>query len=201
MSTKTIYTITKALDVQPESGWIRNCKEILPDAWLALVHCDHLVKFALLDDSVFEDFAYIRDVHIFSQTGEIYLWRDEDVFNGRLRIDHEIAQKETAQIEVYDETHLMWGTKPGETLGHAVPEGCSILVEENRGMAIEIPIPELTEQHMPLSYTIRNYYTFDDVELGADLGLGLIRFDDARLVSLQDNKKNYLRRESCPGEN
>ena len=71
---------------------------------------------------------------------------------------------------------MIWGTKLEE-------DGNEYFMTEDRGMRIALPKPlvskSLTEKDLPLKYKVRNYFTFNE--------LGIIHFEDARLVSIQTN--------------
>jgi CRISPR-associated protein (TIGR03984 family) len=109
----------------------------------------------------------LKELRMFSKNGELYIWKYEDKFNYRLRIDEE---KEGDQY-IYDEEHFMWCDKPGKDDDYTV-------YETNRGMRLKLPFPIKDESKLPLKYLVRNYLTYDEN--------GLIHFYDARLMTFLD---------------
>ncbi len=119
----------------------------------------------VLGDSQFSLDCLI-DIRMFSERGELHLWKSGESFKWRLRIDEEIE----GDINVYEETHFMWGTSVNK----------NELKEEHRGMKIRFPC-DLKQELLPLKYDVRNYFTFDDD--------GMIYFYDARIVKIiYDNR-------------
>lgn len=103
--------------------------------------------------------SMIKELRAFSSVGELYIWSQGEELKYRLRIDGNDGEK----LHSYEEEHYMWGTHVQRTF----------VIEENRGMKYTMPFPA-AHLKMPLKYTVKNYYTFDE--------LGLIQFQDARLV-------------------
>ena len=68
---------------------------------------------------------YITEIRMFSEYGEIHLWKYGDAFKWRLRIDEEVE----GDTNIYEEEHFIWGTKVNY----------DELVEEHRGMKIRFP--------------------------------------------------------------
>ncbi|KKN48319.1 hypothetical protein LCGC14_0654110 [marine sediment metagenome] len=117
----------------------------------------------VLGDDQFE-LKYITEIRMFSESGELHLWKYGDDFKWRLRIDEE----EEGEVHIYEEKHVIWGTKVNN-------ENPDELVEEHRGMRIQFP-QEIINETLPLKYEVRNYFNFDDD--------GMIKFYDARLVRI-----------------
>ena len=103
----------------------------------------------------------VKEIRVFSDTGELYIWNQGRSLKCRLRIDG----KGKDEYYIYHENHYLWGNKK---------TGATIF-EENRGMELKTPF-KVAELKSPLQYQVKNYYKFD-----AD---GLIQFEDARLVKL-----------------
>ena len=107
---------------------------------------------------------YVTEIRMFSVSGELHLWKYGDVFKWRLRIDDEVK----GDINVYEETHIIWGTKVSI-------ENKNELIEEHRGMKIRFP-RDINNEPLPIQYKVRNYFNFDED--------GMIKFYDARLVQI-----------------
>lgn len=111
----------------------------------------------------------IKEIRAFSKAGELYIWNQGGELKSRLRIDGSGDKK----LDIYRETHAMWGNKKtGNTI-----------YEEKRGMELKIPF-HVDESKLPLQYSVKNYYKFD--------GDGLIQFQDARFVEFLDSNGNAL---------
>jgi CRISPR-associated protein (TIGR03984 family) len=111
----------------------------------------------------------IVELRAFSTEAELHLWTYNRQKLWRLRIDG------VGDIcNVYDETHILWGTKV---------EHESDLIEEFRGMRFTLPV-KITNAALPLKYRVRNYFTFDED--------GLIQFIDGRLIGLINNKGDII---------
>ena len=109
---------------------------------------------------------YLKELRMFSETGELYIWNQKGKFNYRLRIDED----ESGIDHIYEESHYMWGNEPDENNKNTA-------LEPNRGMRLKFPF-SLQNKKLPLKYLVRNYFDYDDN--------GQIRFYDARLVKFLD---------------
>lgn len=117
------------------------------------------------------DPEYVRELRMFSKTGEFYTWKQEEKFKYRLRIDENETNDEP---NIYEETPFMWGQ-------HIKKENnICIAYEKSRGMEIRLPF-EVREEQLPLRYLVRNYFKYDDQ--------GQIYFFDARLVKFLNQKR------------
>jgi len=113
----------------------------------------------------------LKELRLFSEQGELYLWKQRQTFHYRLRVDDAAGEKS----HVYMERHLMWGLeKDGD--GRTV-------VEPNRGMRLTMPF-QVKDAKLPLKYDVQNYFEYDKN--------GLIQFYDARLVRLLDSTDQTL---------
>ncbi len=121
-------------------------------------------KITIINDDEFT-VEYIKEIRMFSEEGELHLWKIFNDFRWRLRIDNEGEQK----YNVYEEEHYIWGTKVKNE---------KILEEAPRGIKIIFPF-SINDQNLPLKYLVRNYFKYDND--------GLIVFKDARLVKIMNN--------------
>lgn len=110
----------------------------------------------------------LKELRVFSENGELYIWKQNRELKYRLRIDN---GKEGKEVNIYPEQHFMWGNK-------VCQQDDKLIYEENRGMQFKFPFP-MTEDRLPLQYEVRNYYRYDK-------NTGLIQFEDARLVKFCD---------------
>lgn len=125
----------------------------------------------VLGDDQFE-LKYITEIRMFSESGELHLWKYGDKFKWRLRIDEEVE----GEIHIYEEKHVIWGTKINT-------KNTNELVEEHRGMRIQFP-REIINEPLPIKYEVRNYFNFDED--------GMIKFYDARLVKIINNNGDVI---------
>ena len=115
---------------------------------------------------------YVTEIRMFTESGELHLWKYGDVFKWRLRIDEEVDGK----INVYEEIHFLWGTEVND-------EKKNELIEEHRGMKIKFPC-NIRNDPLPIQYDVRNYFNFDED--------GMIIFYDARLVKIMNNNGGVI---------
>lgn len=108
---------------------------------------------------------YLKELRMFSSTGELYLWNRRGQLKYRFRMDNE-----GSETHRYDEEHFMWGNRADNKNDHAV-------IEVNRGMRITFPFP-VCDNDLPLKYLVRNYLEFDKHNQ--------VVFYDARLVAFLD---------------
>ena len=156
--------------------------------WL-LVHNHHNVQIGLRQNGKFLSGGkeaelnpdYLKELRVFSENGELYIWKQQGELYYRLRIDN---GKKGEPVNVYPETHLMWGNKVDE-------HDPQRIYEENRGMTFHFPLPIDDQERLPLQYEVYNYYRFDYDEKTQE-GTGLIQFYDARLVGFFDNNDILL---------
>ncbi len=107
---------------------------------------------------------YLKELRVFSENGELYIWKQNQELKFRLRTDDK-----GDPVYIYKEDHFMWGNKVQK-------DGC-IIYEENRGMKIHLPFA-VSDKQLPLKYRVWNYYDYD--------ANGLIQFKDARLLCFLD---------------
>lgn len=124
----------------------------------------NMSKITIINDDEFTA-EYIKEIRMFSEKGELHLWKNFNDFRWRIRLDNEGEQK----YNVYEEEHYIWGTRVNNE---------KILEEVPRGINIIFPI-SIKDQTLPLKYHVRNYFEYDND--------GLIVFKDARLVKIMNN--------------
>jgi len=158
---------------------VEKCKEKLGGICILIVYKYNQVYIAsikngelnVLGDQEFT-LEYITEIRMFSVSGELHLWKYGSGFKWRLRIDEEVE----GDINVYEETHIMWGT---EVNGEKKNE----LIEEYRGIKIRFP-RDISNEPLPIQYKVRNYYDFDED--------GMIKFYDARLVQILNYDRGVI---------
>jgi len=158
---------------------IENSREKLGGVCLLIVYKYNRVYIASINDSELNflgdpefTLEYITEIRMFSSSGELHLWKYGSDFKWRLRIDEETE----GDTNVYEETHIMWGTE-------VESEKKNELIEEYRGIKIRFPL-DINEEPLPIKYKVRNYYNFDED--------GMIKFYDARLVQVLNNKGGVI---------
>lgn len=101
------------MDYKVIMGYFRNNQLILPD-----------------NESIEE--KYLQRLRLFNDSKELYIWRCNNRFNGRLRIDGE-----GEDTEVVDASQVLWGTD-SKSLGDF-----TMLMEE-RGTTLIVPVKDIT---------------------------------------------------------
>lgn len=169
-------------DVQAESAiadvLVQKIGDYLKPPIYLLVYKHHEIQIGMIDNGQIvlerqEELTrdYLKELRVFSEQGELHIWKQQGQFKYRLRVDGE-----GDQVNVYEETHLMWGLEK---------DNDRTISEPNRGMRLTLPLPfNVKDAVLPLRYTVRNYFDYDDN--------GLIRFNDARLVRISDYKDQLL---------
>jgi CRISPR-associated protein (TIGR03984 family) len=110
----------------------------------------------------------LKELRVFSENGELYIWKQNRELKYRLRIDN---GKTGEKVYIYPEQHFMWGDEHDQQDPQTVHE-------KNRGMRLRFPC-DVSKKALPLKYEVRNYYKYDK-------NTGLIQFEDARLVKFCD---------------
>lgn len=145
-------------------------------------------------DSEFEP-DLLQQLRLFGPGGEYYIWRGEDGFNARLRLDAlplvgpQLPEKQSGftyarharlatQPDVLEEWQALWGTRSGTDPGEGWTE-----VTEQRGIRLIIPHRLEAYHQLPLRLLVRHYITYD-ADDSHDSGLCL--FSDMRLVEVRD---------------
>ena len=111
---------------------------------------------------------YVKELRVFSENGELYIWKQQQELKYRLRIDN---GKTGEKVYIYPEQHFMWGDEHDQ-------QDPQTVYEKNRGMRLRFPC-DVSKKALPLKYEVRNYYKYDK-------NTGLIQFEDARLVKFCD---------------
>lgn len=163
-------------DVQAESAiadvLVQKTGDYLKPPIYLLVYKHHEIQIGMIDNGQIvlerqEELTrdYLKELRVFSEQGELHIWKQQGKFKYRLRVE-----EEKGNITVYDETNVMWGLEPNKADNR-------VIEEPGRGMSLQLPF-SVTKTQLPLKYTVRNYFDYDDN--------GLIRFNDARLVQFLD---------------
>lgn len=99
----------------------------------------------------------LKELRLFNENGEIYLWKDKINFSYRQILES------TNNLAIYSEKHYLWGNTIKEN---------NLLVEDNgRGLEVKFSFPINSTD---IKYQANSYYDFDKD--------GLIEFKDYRLV-------------------
>jgi CRISPR-associated protein (TIGR03984 family) len=138
-------------------------QQLAPDSWvLAYTHSEVFVeklnqnggKLPNLDEKD------IKEIRIFSDKAELYIWKNEGQIQKRL-----FEQK--ADWQEYKEKMILWGTiyENGQ------------LIDVTKGPRFSFS-PAVSQDALPLAIHVLNYYDFDEN--------GQIHFQDARLEKITD---------------
>ncbi|MHA1279623.1 MAG: type III-D CRISPR-associated protein Csx19 [Candidatus Helarchaeota archaeon] len=128
----------------------------------ALIHQDHQVKLTEFQQTARllsyekELFAYVQEARFFNEKGELYLWKIENGYHFRIRLDNGSSSSD----EIYDEEILLRQS--------TIPEGKT---------------PDWMDLKLPTDWRkvkciVRNYLEFDE-------NLKQFKVVDARLVNLK----------------
>lgn len=112
----------------------------------------------------------LQSARLFSEVGEILLWRDGDgVFHARAIIDGE-----GDPAEYYDEDHILWGK-----LVEASERGFTQMSDGVQGLRHIVPIEveNPDSDRRPVRLTVRHYLSEDD--------FGFARVAHSRLVNVK----------------
>ena len=128
-----------------------------------LAHADDGVTWGKVSDKVLATHTplnpdTLQQARLFGEKAEVYLWRDEAGWHGRLLNEGDGEEK-----PVYDEAMILWGTNVEKT-----ENGFTLLIEGEQGIRHALPsevIKEKFESHS-LKLLTRHYLDFDD-ETGA----------------------------------
>jgi len=101
---------------------------------------------------------YLKEMRVFSEKGELYIWRTKNEFYYRVKTDN-------AEDNIHEESHYIWGTKKNDYT----------LEEEGRGIKITLPFKLNKDE---LKYKVKNYYRCNEDD-------GMYEFYDARLCGLE----------------
>lgn len=102
----------------------------------------------------------LKEFRLFSEKGELHIWKYGNEFKSRLRIDND-----NEKGDIYQEKHFTWGSKRGEG--------------EFKNIQLKVD-PSLGDR-IPKKYLVYNYFDYDQN--------GLIKFYDARLVKFIEEKE------------
>ena len=115
----------------------------------------------LLDEEKEIELDILKNIRFFSIKGELYIWKYNDNFRWRLRIDNE-----GEDVKIYEEEHYRWNIKNEKGS------------DKNRELILH---SSLTLSSLPEKFKVYNYFRYDED--------GLIKFYDARLVDFIDRQE------------
>ncbi len=122
----------------------------------AVIYLDYKILIGTFRDAMFHTYnnepledRYIQRLRVFDDKKELYIWRTEDGFKGRLRIDGQ-----GDETHVVDASSVLFGTRIAETHD----SGYSILTED-RGTELIVPMIglKIDNQRNRLFLRSRNY--------------------------------------------
>lgn len=166
--------------------WFEKQPSVGDEVWL-LAHADDGVLWGQLRDGqlVTCDKAFpqvsprlravtLQQARLFGQNAEVRIWRDRDTFRA-CRLEDQASD----QVEAFDETHMLWGTRAEERSG-----GFTLVTDGRQGLrhAVPLQVPDVAfgagrGSRRPLRLILRHYLTYDED--------GQARIALSRLVALR----------------
>lgn len=124
----------------------------------------------------------LQTARLFSETGELLLWRSGNGWGARLVKDGEGEIK-----EYYDEGQLLWGTAVDKNENGSIPskDGFILLRHGAEGLCHAPPLRLQDANKLPLQLNVRHYLNYDDE------GQAYVKF--CRLISISsfDERKVF----------
>lgn len=127
----------------------------------------------------------LQECRLFSERGELYVWRNGNGFKARLIEDSKAASDDEKKDESFDESQVLWGrgiavkdsskiAKDGEELWQT--EHFTVVSDGDEGLLHAIPMKveaenfvmernskgEPSKRHRPLRLCVRHYLDYDD---------------------------------------
>lgn len=125
----------------------------------------------------------LQEARLFSESGEVLVWRTEDGF--RARLVTAAAGAAPTWDDCYDEPYLLWGSR-----AQPLASGFTLLEEGAEGLRHAPPLPDGTQARLPAALRVRHYVTYTsdsgDTGRGAHAAAGLARIAASRLVGFTD---------------
>ncbi len=124
----------------------------------------------------------LQMARLFSETGELLLWRGDDGWKARLVKDGKGEVK-----EYYDEGHLLWGTAMDKNEDGSIlsKDGFILLRHGAEGLCHAPPLRLQDANKLPLQLNVRHYLNYD--------GEGQVYVKFSRLISISsfDERKVF----------
>ncbi|TXT67221.1 MAG: hypothetical protein BAJALOKI1v1_150020 [Promethearchaeota archaeon] len=170
----------KIIDKSSLNATVKEYVKYKDQSYIMLVHTVHNVYFDKINlntdlDEVVStlELKYVEQIRFFSEFSELFIWKQDNSIYFRFREDEEdnSTKKDSEGYlsrDYYEEFHIMWGTQ--------LKEG-NTLLEEERGIKLEIPYTLKEDAPPPLRFVVRNYIDYDKKD-------GFLEFFDARLVKI-----------------
>jgi CRISPR-associated protein (TIGR03984 family) len=170
--------------------WLESQAKAHSLKWL-LAHADDGVIWGLVDngklitsDAVLPDVSpplraeTLQQARLFSESGELLLWRNGDK-RWHARLIREIQDSDKSDWdEAIDEPQILWGTD-----AQPLNDGFTLMSDGSQGLRHAVPIPvngNYNGQTRPLRLWVRHYLKDDDN--------GFTRIIASRLVKLEQEK-------------
>lgn len=146
-------------------------------------------KNIILNDCVV-DFNLLQELRIFSTEYELHIWKQLGKFIGRVRRKHtKIAndESETALSNCLIQKVKLWGSI-------AEDKENFVLIKEDRGMSLSLPIPFRDEYRVGINVYLEEYRYIEEDDKGC------IYFCDRRFSSIFVEEKGNLLEVICNGK-
>jgi CRISPR-associated protein (TIGR03984 family) len=123
----------------------------------------------------------LQQCRIFSQAGEIFLWKSNKSWKARIIQDNE-------EREHIEESQILWGTKIAEPIAESEKDGFTLLADGSQGLKHAVPLTGLSgylhgDNYRPIRLVVRHYIKYDE-------NTGIARISCIRLVSLKMESKS-----------
>jgi CRISPR-associated protein (TIGR03984 family) len=117
----------------------------------------------------------LQQVRLFSQNGEVFLWRTEHGFTARRILDQPEVKTEEAHKDVIEERYWLWGNQVEQKMGF------TLMVEGQQGFYHAPPFEGLGDKKR-LALRVRHYIQYDKDSHQAYIAL-------SRLINLEEVKE------------
>lgn len=137
-------------------------------------------KKALFYESGSFEPKFLQKIRVFNQDKEVFIWRTEEGFKGRLRVD-----EKGKGTFVVDATQVLWGTKAKEKTGDFT------LLSEERGTELKLPflfseLEYINDEKNRVFLKTRNYIGYNKI--------GQATYVDSRFLGFTISKDmDYLK--------
>ena len=150
--------------------------------YLVLAYLDNEVLIGKIVNGKYEfengnqlDFNYLQKIRIFNSESELYIWKTNAEFKGRLRKD-----KDGSGDDVVDSVQALWGTD-------VIQKGNYSKLIEDRGTELNLPFNNISidDKKKRAFIKTRSYITYNEIGQAGYTDTRLIGFYNQNLERLQ----------------